>query len=76
MKIIIKIPHFKASRLHPIKEEDENNNKNREVIFSNVFDEVEKNREEEEGEEEEENNSDYIEYVCDKTFNKNARKQF
>ena len=70
-KIKEEFPHFKASRLHPIKEEDENNNKNREVIFSNVFDEVEKNMEEEEGEEE--NNSDYIEYVCDKTFNKNAR---
>ena len=70
-KIKEEFPHFKASRLHPIKEEDENNNKNREVIFSNVFDEDEKNMAEEEGEEE--NNSDYIEYVCDKTFNKNAR---
>ena len=61
-------PNFKASRLQPIKEEKEPNNKNREIIFSEIYDEIQQNRNEEE-----EENSNYVEYVCDKTFNKNAR---
>ena len=60
-------PNFKASILQPIKEVKEPNNKNREIIFSEIYDEIQINRNEEE------ENSNYIDYVCGKTFNKNAR---
>ena len=69
-------PKFKASVLNPIKEEKEGKkNSNREVIISHAFSESSKNEEEEEVAEEEEKkeNLDNMKYICDKTFQKNAR---
>ena len=62
---------FKASVLNPIQEEKiEKNNNKKEVIISQAISQISNNQDEDE---EEKENSDYIEYICNKTFQKNAR---